>query len=858
MTSVTLCRDPQRLAGWMSQNRDMQKSPNRRGSPAILLSICCALLAACNPSSDLDQEIAAVDAQLDSLPAIQPNMLCPTIGFGSEIVQEPDHTTWLDIILPETRKIDTIVLIPALLKNKAGELETLGFPLRFTIEAWRDETPGTQHAYINPGGWIYQAVGSYDPTKHPNELVCELELNQSIGDGSRASAPVSVSLYYANEFEPTDGLDIHTATEATQVGQTHIHQSWTEWSVKTGKPSPVLVNCRFNLSTVPAGATLFLQIANDSPKGYGAIDNVSLNSPFALTNGDFESPQIKPTTSQPEIAGWYNENHAWAVIHQGAYWAGEAYSSEQTVIDHSKTDFNNPGTAPVVFTLPAGTMAKEVRIKATRLQPEMSWRENNKGHNLALNEVLLFDGLKNVALNSRTASADHTNYPLMFYPSYAVDGYSYFPPINPKEVSSPDHEFIDEVKGESQLQFDLGRVCTLDEIRLYPVDRSPQFSHIYAMGVGFPRNITLRIGNQPDPKAAQVVLNINTAHQIGSAPLMRDLKQTSGRYVWLEMSEGQQDPRTGREALGLSEIELLQNGTNVLAGVQPLLPAEEPDKLQHLTNGLTSSGIIMPHKEWLLKLHRRAMLEQEKGDLLLQQQGWAEKQQRLMQYLKATLLTVLIAALLITLLIRNRHRRNLRKLREKIGASLHDEVGANLSSIALSSEMLTHTEQLSSPQARQLNDDITRVAQETATEIRLLSRFLEKQGVESNLIGQFRRVERQMLAGMQTRSDFGAPEQFNALTPTEKWELVLFLKEALHNIVKHAHATRVEIRTQAGPKQLHLEITDNGQGLQDSSLPPVHLTKRAKKLHAHLSFDAPKNGGTIIRLTIPKKRRHKK
>jgi signal transduction histidine kinase len=252
------------------------------------------------------------------------------------------------------------------------------------------------------------------------------------------------------------------------------------------------------------------------------------------------------------------------------------------------------------------------------------------------------------------------------------------------------------------------------------------------------------------------------------------------------------------------------------------------------------------------------MLEQEKGDLLLQQQGWAEKQQRLMQYLKATLLTVLIAALLITLLIRNRHRRNLRKLREKIGASLHDEVGANLSSIALSSEMLTHTEQLSSPQARQLNDDITRVAQETATEIRLLSRFLEKQGVESNLIGQFRRVERQMLPGMQTRSDFGAPEQFNALTPTEKWELVLFLKEALHNIVKHAHATRVEIRTHADPKQLHLEITDNGQGLQDSSLPPVHLTKRAQKLHAHLSFDAPKNGGTIIRLTIPKKRRHKK
>ncbi len=836
----------------------MQKILNKRSTPAIIVSLCCALLAACNPGTDLDQELAAVDAQLESLPAIQPNMLCPTVGFGSGIVQESDHTTWLDIILPETRKIDTIVLIPALLKNKAGELETLGFPLRFTIETWRDETPGTQHAYINPGGWIYQAVDSYDPAKHPNELVCKLDLNQSIGDGSRASVPVSVSLYYANEFEPADGLDIHTATEVTQVGQTHIHKSWAEWSIETGKPSPVSINSRFNLSTVPAGATLFLRIANDRLPGYGAIDNVSLNSPFALTNGDFETPQIKPTTRQPKVAGWYHENRDWAAMHQGAYWAGEAYSTGQTVIDHSQTDFPNPGAAPVVFTLPPGTMAKEVRIKATRLQPEMSWRENHKGHNFALNEVLLFDGLKNVALNSRTASADHANYPLMFYPTYAVDGYSYFPPIDPKEVSSPDNEFIDEVKGASQLLFDLGRVCTLDEIRLYPVDRSPQFSHIYAMGVGFPRNITLRIGNQPDLAAAQIVLQINTTHQIGAAPLMRKLKQASGRYVWLEMSEGQQDPRTGREALGLSEIELLQNETNVLAGVQPLLPAEEPNKLQHLTNGLTSSGIIMPYKEWLLKLHRRAMLERKKDDLLLQQQGWAEKQRRLMQYLQGALLTALIAALLITLLIRNHHRRNLRKLREQIGASLHDEVGANLSSIALSSEMLTHTDQIASPQGRQLNEDITRVAQETATEIRLLSRFLEKQGVESNLIGQFRRVERQMLPGIQTRSDFGSPEVFNALTPTEKWELVLFLKEALHNIVKHADATRVSIRTHAEAKQLHLEISDNGRGLQDDNPPPVHLAKRAKKLNAHLTFDTPETGGTTIQLTIPRKRRHKR
>ena len=115
-----------------------------------------------------------------------------------------------------------------------------------------------------------------------------------------------------------------------------------------------------------------------------------------------------------------------------------------------------------------------------------------------------------------------------------------------------------------------------------------------------------------------------------------------------------------------------------------------------------------------------------------------------------------------------------------------------------------------------------------------------------------------MLPGIQTRSDFGSPEVFNALTPTEKWELVLFLKEALHNIVKHADATRVSIRTHAEAKQLHLEISDNGRGLQDDNPPPVHLAKRAKKLNAHLTFDTPETGGTTIQLTIPRKRRHKR
>ena len=829
-------------------NRPMQTKFYIRHSFALLVTLYALMLAGCNQSTDLDKEIAAVDAELEQLPKLQPNMLCPTVGFGSALSPDPDHSSWLDIILPEPREIDTIVLIPTLLKNTNGELETLGFPPRFTIESWLETTPSTQHAEIDASGWLYQSIGQYDPVKHPHELVCELDLNQTL-NGS-GSGELSISLYYAKQFEAQDGRDLQNATGVTQVGRSNSYPSWAEQSDATGKHAAFSIHSRFDLSPVPAGATLFLRIGAEK-HGSASIDNILINAPFTLTNGDFQFPKLQAQAVINSVPRWYSTHSR----HIGTRIGGNSDTQRRILINHTQDDFPNPGASPVVFSLPPDTRVQKLRIHATRLQQENSWRRRQTSYTFSLNEVLLFDGDQNIALNTQAVSSDHENFPLMFDAAYAVDGYHYFPPVDPREVSSPDHE---PIEGASELLFDLGQSYTLDEARFYPVDRSPQFSHVYAMGIGFPRSISLHIGNQPDRKAAHTTVQITTTHQMGAHPLIRRFQPTSGRYVWIEMSKGQPDPRTGNEALGFSEIELVQNGTNVLGGIQPLQTQAPRQHLQHLTNRKTSSGTIEPQKEWLLKLHRRASLERHKQALTLQQLNRAEKQRGLLRILQTVMLTSLLAALIITLIIRSRHRHNIRKLREKIGASLHDEVGANLSSIALSSEMLTHTNQLKTPEGRQLNDDITRVAQETATEIRLLSRFLEKQGVESNLIGQFRRVERQMLPGIQTRADFSSPEQFNALTATEKWELVLFLKEALHNIVKHAHATRVSIRTQAGPKQLHLEICDNGRGLQDDNPPPIHLVKRAKKLNAQLTFDTPETGGTTIQLTIPKKRRHKK
>ena len=47
----------------------------------------------------------------------------------------------------------------------------------------------------------------------------------------------------------------------------------------------------------------------------------------------------------------------------------------------------------------------------------------------------------------------------------------------------------------------------------------------------------------------------------------------------------------------------------------------------------------------------------------------------------------------------------------------------------------------------------------------------------------------------------------------------LTVKEALHNIVKHSGASKVDIRVEAG-KQLFISIHDNGKGFDEKNIRP--------------------------------------
>jgi signal transduction histidine kinase len=78
------------------------------------------------------------------------------------------------------------------------------------------------------------------------------------------------------------------------------------------------------------------------------------------------------------------------------------------------------------------------------------------------------------------------------------------------------------------------------------------------------------------------------------------------------------------------------------------------------------------------------------------------------------------------------------------------------------------------------------------------------------------------------------------------------IAEALTNVVKHAGATRAEVRAAASGGVLHVEVRDDGTGGADpGGHGLVGLADRATALGGRLDIDSPHGGGTVLTATLP-------
>ena len=203
-------------------------------------------------------------------------------------------------------------------------------------------------------------------------------------------------------------------------------------------------------------------------------------------------------------------------------------------------------------------------------------------------------------------------------------------------------------------------------------------------------------------------------------------------------------------------------------------------------------------------------------------------------------------------------REALEKERARIARDLHDQLGANLTQVALLGEMAEADKdepaeiELHAQQISQTARETTRSLDEIVWAINPANDTLE--GL-ANYAGKYAQ-EYLALAELRCRADLPAQLPAISIPPEVRHNVFLAFKEAVHNVVKHAQATEARIRLRLEPERFILEIEDNGRGIGSQPSPQNrnglrNMKKRMDDIHGEFSISGGANAGTIVRLTVP-------
>jgi len=195
-------------------------------------------------------------------------------------------------------------------------------------------------------------------------------------------------------------------------------------------------------------------------------------------------------------------------------------------------------------------------------------------------------------------------------------------------------------------------------------------------------------------------------------------------------------------------------------------------------------------------------------------------------------------------------------LRE-ISRELHDEFGQILTAIGLMVARAGKQAPEGSPLRAELRE-IGEIAQTALDSVRGLSQtlhpsILEELGLESTIDWYVSTAEKQF--GIHVA--YERPRAPTPVDPTIGIHVYRVLQEAISNVARHSGANRADVRLRFEGDVLTLEVEDRGQwadpGGARRGLGLVAMRERAALLGGSIDVLRPRDGGTLVRLTVPLK-----
>ena len=204
----------------------------------------------------------------------------------------------------------------------------------------------------------------------------------------------------------------------------------------------------------------------------------------------------------------------------------------------------------------------------------------------------------------------------------------------------------------------------------------------------------------------------------------------------------------------------------------------------------------------------------------------------------------------------------LERVRSRIAADLHDDIGGSLSRIAIQSEVARRAVAgTAGDPARTLVDigDTARTLVDALDDV--VWSVDPRQDDLASVERRIREYAAEVLGAAGVRWTFHgtAGLEVVSLDPEPRRHLLLIVKEGITNIVRHAGAHTARLEIGISRRTLHAELSDDGRGFDPSTIETAgaagrglgNMRARARQLGGRVEVLSAPAQGTRIVLTVP-------
>ena len=222
-------------------------------------------------------------------------------------------------------------------------------------------------------------------------------------------------------------------------------------------------------------------------------------------------------------------------------------------------------------------------------------------------------------------------------------------------------------------------------------------------------------------------------------------------------------------------------------------------------------------------------------------------------WFRALVILVIAGSAIFFYRYRMRHILMLQKIRNKIAADLHDDIGSTLNSISVYSEVAKKDPSRRDYALSMIGESSRKIIDSMSDIVWTINPHNDS---FDKIIFRMRSLTYNLLKAKKIECTFKSDEELSKinLSMEIRKNFYLIFKEALNNLVKYSEASRASVLVTFENRIVSFVIRDNGIGFDNDSLNSgngiSNMKKRAEEINAELNIESVPGVGTSIQLNL--------